>query len=118
MHLKNFFSFLPLFLLGGCYSVGPLIKEEVEKISIECLESDEIIVIEDKRTIEKLRNEVNGSRREGSEEIEFPIGHHVIYDTVSGDEGSFTFWDGGGKSLIQGYYVHSNIKDFCKNRNG
>lgn len=113
MNLKIFFSFLPLLLLGGCYSVEPLIKEEVEKISIACLESDEIIVIEDKGTIEKLRKEVNGSRREGSEEMEFPSGHHVIYETVSGDEVSFTFWDGGGKSLIQSYYVHSNIQDFC-----
>lgn len=50
MILKKFLSFLSLFLLfTGCYSVEPLINEEVERFSIECLESDEIIVIEDER---------------------------------------------------------------------
>lgn len=51
---------------------------------------------------------MNGSRRESSEEMEFPNGHHVIYETVSGDTGSFIYWE-YGKSHIQGYYVHSNM---------
>ena len=61
--------------------------------------------------LKKILNEINNSRREGAQEMEFPEGHHVTLETVVGENYEISLYD--GKLLVEGFYVHSDIPDFC-----
>ncbi|MEK3953789.1 MULTISPECIES: hypothetical protein [Psychrobacillus] len=101
-----------IIFLGACSHYSePLIEGEMVKLTIECL-SGETIEIEEQKTINKVLKEINQSRREGTEEMEFSIEHQCTLENSDGETESFHFFS-GGKALVSGYYVHSNIDDFC-----
>ncbi|SDN47832.1 hypothetical protein SAMN05518871_105234 [Psychrobacillus sp. OK028] len=47
--------------------------------------------------------------------MEFPEGHDVALETVSGATYGMVLFD-GGKSLIEGFYIHSDIPKFCSEK--
>ncbi|WP_342601132.1 hypothetical protein MHB48_09125 [Psychrobacillus sp. FSL H8-0483] len=82
------------------------------KLTIECT-SGETIKIDDQKTINKVIREINGSRREGTEEMEFEdFGHRATLENSDGETKTFNLFI-GGKAIVSGYYIHSNIDDFC-----
>ncbi|GGA48843.1 hypothetical protein [Psychrobacillus lasiicapitis] len=99
--------------LGACNQYSePLIQGEIVKLIIEC-ESGETIEIVEQKTINKVLKDINQSRREGTQEMEFSIEHQVTLENSDGETESFYFFN-GGKALVSGYYVHSNLEDFCE----
>ena len=81
-------------------------------MSITCLDSNKIEITED-GTIDEVIKEINNSRREGTQEMEFSEEHVVTLETSS--EESINFWlFSGGKAVIKGYYINSNIQNFCE----
>lgn len=108
----HFLILLLLLLLVSCSNRNPLITEDLEKVTIKCIGSEELLEISDEKTLKKILKEVNNSRREGTEEMEFPGGHDVALETVSGETYSMVVFD-GGKSLIEDFYIHSDIPKFC-----
>ncbi|MFJ5770133.1 hypothetical protein [Psychrobacillus sp. NPDC093180] len=109
--MKRWLLYCFLFL-GACnhYS-DPLIEGEMVKLTIEC-KSGETKEFVDQKTIHKVLKEINQSRREGTEEMEFSIEHTATFEDSDGATESFNFFS-GGKALASGYYIHSNIEDFC-----
>ncbi|TQR21556.1 hypothetical protein [Psychrobacillus vulpis] len=99
-------------LLGSCSSRNPIIIEELKSMSIQCLDSERRIEITDEKMLTKVLEEINNSRREGAHEMEFPEGHSVNIETVTGETYSLVLFE-GGKSLMDGDYIHSNLPDFC-----
>ncbi|WP_139185087.1 hypothetical protein [Psychrobacillus sp. OK028] len=71
--------------------------------------------VTDEKILKKIVKEINNSRREGTEEMEFPEGHDVALETVSGATYGMVLFD-GGKSLIEGFYIHSDIPKFCSEK--
>lgn len=101
-----------IIFFGACNNYSePLIDGEMVKLTIECI-SGETIEIEEQKTINKVLKEINQSRREGTHEMEFSIEHRGTFENSDGESESFHFFS-GGKALVSGYYVHSNIDDFC-----
>ena len=99
-------------ILGACSNRNPLITEELESVTIQCMDSDELMEITDEKMLKKVLKEINNSRREGTEEMEFLEGHDVTLETVSGETHGTSLFD-GGKLLIMGFYIHSDIPNFC-----
>lgn len=99
-------------LLGACSNRNPLITEELENMTIQCMDLEELLEVTDEKTLKKILKEINTSRREGTEEMEFPEGHHTSLKTVSGETYDMSLFD-NGKSLIEGFYIHSDIPNFC-----
>lgn len=81
------------------------------KLTIECT-SGETIEIDDQKTINKVIREINRSRREGTQEMEFDLEHLATLENNDGETKSFNLFS-GGKAIVSGYYIHSNIEDFC-----
>lgn len=81
------------------------------KLTIECT-SGKTIEIDEQKTINKVIREINGSRREGTEEMEFDFEHRATLENIDGMKESFDLFT-GGKSIVSGYYIHSSIDDFC-----
>ena len=81
-------------------------------MTIKCIGSEELLEISDEKILKKILKEINNSRREGTEEMEFPEGHDVELETVSGETYGMVLFD-DGKSLLEGFYIHSNIPKFC-----
>ncbi len=81
------------------------------KLTIECTSAG-TIEIDEQKTINKVIKEINHSRREGTQEMEFEIGHRATIENSDGETKSFHFFS-EGKALVSGYYIHSNIDDFC-----
>lgn len=104
---------ITLLLLGSCSSRNPIITEELKNMSIQCLDSERRIEITDEKILNKVLKEINNSRRESAHEMEFQGGHSVSIETTSGETHSLLLFD-GGKSLMDGYYIHSNLPDFCE----
>lgn len=101
-----------IIFLGACNHYSePLIEGEMVKLTIECM-SGETVEIEEQKTINKVIKEINQSKREGTQEMEFSIEHRGTLENSDGETESFHFFS-GGKALVSGYYVHSNIDDFC-----
>ncbi|SES44414.1 hypothetical protein [Psychrobacillus sp. OK032] len=101
-----------LIFLGACNHYSePLIEGEMVKLIIECKDG-ETIEINDQKIINKVLKEINRSRREDTQEMEFSIEHQATLENSDGVTESFYFFS-GGKALVSGYYVHSNIDDFC-----
>ena len=109
---KNFLLIPILLILSSC-PLEPIITEEIASISITC-EKGNIIEITDDKLIDKMINDINESRREGTEEWDFSVEHTISLKTSSDELISFYLFSGGGV-LIDDYYIHSNIQDFCKN---
>lgn len=61
-------AFIVLFLLGACSTRNPIIKEDLEIMSIQCLNPEELIEITDDKILEKVLKEINNIHREGTEE--------------------------------------------------
>lgn len=102
-----------LILLNACNSFyEPLIEGEMIKLSIKCTNGN-TVVIDKQATIDKVINDINSSKREGTEEIEFDLEHQATLESNHGETVTFNLFD-GGKTLVSGYYVHSNIDDYCK----
>ncbi|MFJ7827392.1 hypothetical protein [Psychrobacillus sp. NPDC096623] len=80
---------------------------------IKCIGSEELLQVNDKKLLKKVLKEINNSRREGTEEMEFPEGHDVTVEMVSGEAYDMTLFD-NGKVLMKGFYVHSDISNFCE----
>lgn len=66
------------------------------------------------KEIEKIIDDINKSKREGTEEWDILVEHTINFETASGEMISFYLYS-GGEVLIKGYYVHSHIQDFCEN---
>lgn len=109
---KNISFLTLLILLVSCSNQNPLIPEELDKVTIQCLNTDELLVVDDKKILKEILKEVNNSKREGAEEMEFPEGHYVTLVTVSGDTYYMSLFD-KGKSLMMGLYINSDIPNFC-----
>lgn len=110
---KNFLLIPILLVLSSCHSLEPIIAEEITSISITC-ENANIIDITDDKLIDKIIKDINKSRREGTEEWDISVEHTINLETSSKEIISFYLFSRGGV-LIDGYYIHSNIQDFCKN---
>lgn len=104
---------ITLLLLVSCSTRNPIITEELESMSIQCLDSERPIEITDEKILINVLKEVNNSRREGAHEMELPEGHSANLETKSGETYSIVLFE-GGKSLMEGYYIHSNLPDFCE----
>ncbi|MFJ8064594.1 hypothetical protein ACIQYS_08180 [Psychrobacillus sp. NPDC096426] len=102
-----------LLALSSCHSLEPIITEEIVSISITC-ENANIIDITDDKLIDKIINEINKSKREGTEEWDISVEHTINLETSSDEIISFYLYS-GGDVLINGYYVHSHIQNVCKN---
>lgn len=101
-----------LYFLAACNpSSEPLIEDEMVKLTVECI-SGETIEIDDQKTINKVISEINGSRREGTEEMEFDLEHRAKLENSDGEKEFFNLFT-GGKAIVSGYYIHSSIDDFC-----
>lgn len=74
--------------------------------------SEELLEVTDEKLLQKMLKEINNSRREGTEEMEFPEGHDFTIDTVSGETYGMALFD-NGKLLMKGFYIHSDIPNFC-----
>ena len=79
---------------------------------IQCMGSEELLVVTDEKMLKKILEEINNSRREGTEEMVFPEGHDFTIETVSGGTYSMSVFD-NGKLLTKGFYIHSDIPNFC-----
>ena len=104
-----------LYVLAACNPTSePLIEGDIVKLKIECT-NGEMIEIDDQKTINKVIREINSSRRESSEEMEFDFEHRAILEDSDGEkENEFFNLFTGGKAVVSGYYIHSNINDFCE----
>lgn len=102
-----------LYFLAACSnpSSEPLIEDKMVKLTIECT-SGETIKVDDPKTINKVIREINGSRREGTEEMEFDPEHRATLENSDGEKEFFDLFT-GGKAIMSGYYIHSSIDDFC-----
>ena len=99
-------------ILGACSNRNPLITKELESVTIQCIDSDELLEITDEKMLKKVLKEINNSRREGTQEMEFPEGHDVTLETVLGETYDMSLFD-DGQSLMKGFYIHSDIPNFC-----
>lgn len=100
-------------ILGACSNRDPLITEDLKSVAIQCVDSEQIMEVIDGKTLRKILIEINNSRREGTEEMEFPEGHHVRIETIVGETYDMSLFD-NGKSLMEGFYIHSDIPNFCR----
>ncbi|WP_144509701.1 hypothetical protein [Bacillus sp. FJAT-22090] len=101
-----------IIFLGACNHYSePLIESDMVKLTIEC-SGGETIEIDELKTINKVIKEINNSKREGTQEMEFEIEHRAVLENSDGETKAFHFFS-GGKALVSGYYIHSNIDDFC-----
>lgn len=99
--------------LSACSSMSdPLIEGELVQLTIEC-ESGETLQIETRETIQDVVLEINNSRREGTQEMEFDVEHQAAFETSEGETLSFNLFS-NGKTLMPGNYIHSDIEDFCR----
>ena len=80
-----FLVVLILPLLVSCSNRNPLVTEEVKSVTIQCMGSDELLEITDEKMLKKILKKINNSRREGTQEMEFPDGHNGTLVTVSGE---------------------------------
>ncbi|MEZ7173707.1 hypothetical protein [Sporosarcina sp. OR05] len=102
-----------LILLSACKPFSePLIEGEMIKLSIQCT-NGKTVVIDNQVTIDKVLIDINSSMREGTEKMEFDLEHQATLESNDGETVTFNLFD-GGKTLVSGYYVHSNIEDYCK----
>jgi hypothetical protein len=102
-----------IILLSACNrSNNPLIEGEMVKLTIECT-SGETIEIDDQKNINKVVGEINGSRREGTQEMEYDLEHRATLENSDSKTISFNLFS-GGKALVSGYYIHSDIDNFCE----
>lgn len=105
-------TLLVILLLVSCSNQTPLIIEEVDSITVQCMGTEELLEITDEKMLKKIIKEINNSRREGAEEMEFPEGHDVSLITTLDEKYNISLYE-GGKTLLEGFYIHSNIPDFC-----
>lgn len=98
--------------LSACSSMDPLIEGEMVQLTIEC-ENGETLQIETRETIQDVVGEINNSRREGTQEMEFDVEHQAAFETSEGETISFNLFS-SGKVLMPGNYIHSDIEDFCR----
>ena len=82
------------------------------KLTIKCKEG-EIIEIENEKTINKVVREINESKREGTQEMEFDLEHLSTLANNEGETKSFNLFS-NGKVTMAGYYIQSNIDNFCE----
>lgn len=102
-----------LVFLSACSSVSdPMIEGEMVQLTIEC-ENGETLEIDDQATIQDVIGEINNSRREGTQEMEFDIEHQATLENTEGETISFDLFS-NGKTLVPGSYIHSDIKGFCR----
>lgn len=101
-----------LFLCSCSQFNEPLLNGEMVKLTIECKEG-EIIEIENEKTINKVVREINESKREGTQEMEFDLEHLSTLENNEGETKSFNLFS-NGKVTMAGYYIHSNIDNFCE----
>ncbi|WP_277584898.1 hypothetical protein [Psychrobacillus antarcticus] len=52
---------------GSCSSQNTLITEELEKVTIQCMGSEELQEVTDEKMLKGILKEINNSRREGTE---------------------------------------------------
>lgn len=107
-----FLILLFLLLLSSCSNQNPLMTEELEKVTIHCMGSEELLEVTDEKMLNKILKEINNSSREGTEEMEFPKGHDFTIETVSGETYGMSLFN-NGKLLMKGFYIHSDIPKFC-----
>lgn len=112
MKSRLIYCFCIIFLSACNHFSEPLIKDEVVKLTIECT-SGKTVEIDDENTINKVIRDINGSRREGTEEMEFDVEHQATLENGDGETKSFYLFS-GGKAIVSGYYIHSNMDDFCE----
>lgn len=102
-----------LYLLAACHPTSePLIEDDMVNLTIECT-NGETIEIDNQKTIHKVIREINDSRRESTAEMEFDLEHRAKLENSDGENEFFNLFT-GGKAVVSGYYIHSNIDDFCE----
>lgn len=94
--MTSFICLLFLLVLVACSNRNPLITEELERVTIQCMGSEELLEITDEKMLKKILKEINNSRREGTEEMEFPEGHDVTLETVLGETYGMSLFDNMG----------------------
>lgn len=104
-----------LYLLAACSPTNePLIEDDMIKLTIECTNTNgKTIEIHNQKTIIKVIREINNSRRESTAEMEFDLEHRAKLENSDGEKEFFNLFT-GGKAVVSGYYIHSNIDDFCE----
>lgn len=100
-------------VLTACSYRPPLIEDDIIKMTIEC-ESGDIVVIDDLHIIKKFINEVNNSKRESSAPMDLYLEHSVSLENNEGEKEYLNLYS-NGRSLFSGYYIYSNIDNFCGN---
>lgn len=71
-----------LYVLAACNPTSePLIEGDIVKLKIECT-NGETIEIDDQKTINKVIREINSSRRESTEEMEFDLSLKTVMAIV------------------------------------
>ena len=103
---------LILLLLVSCSNRNPLITEELKSVTIQCMGSDELLEITDEKMLKKILKEINSSRREGTQEMEFPESHNGTMVTGSGVTLNMSLFD-NSKLLVEDFYIHADLPDFC-----
>ena len=103
-----YFSFL---ILSACSYGPPLIEDEIVKVTVECEDGD-IVVIDDLDTIEDIIKEVNNSKRETTADMDLYIEHSATIENKEGEKKTLNLYS-TGRSLFAGYYIYSDIEDFC-----
>lgn len=101
-----------LFLCSCSQFNEPLLNDEMIKLTIGCIDG-EIIEIDNEKTIKKVIREINESKREGTQEMEFDLEHLSTLENNEGETKSFNLFS-NGKVTMAGYYIHSNIDNFCE----
>lgn len=98
--------------LTACMPTSPIIDKEIEKIDIRCLGTEALFEITDPVRLQAVKEEINSSKREGTEEFELAEGHSAILQLEDDSEWEMTFYS-SGHAVIEGYYVRSALEDFC-----
>ncbi|WP_070119361.1 hypothetical protein [Bacillus marinisedimentorum] len=99
-------------ILTSCNPGEPLIiTGQVNSMTVNCLDSDTDILIDDKKTLQEFVEKVNNGSRNGTHELELAEGHKAILNTSSSNY-DMTLYN-TGKIVVDGFYVDADVENFC-----
>ncbi|MFT4417026.1 hypothetical protein ACLM5H_24490 [Fredinandcohnia humi] len=108
--IKRTLMIFSIVLVSAC--TKPIITESVSLLQVTCKDGNNT-VIKDQDIILEIIDEINTSTRENAQEMEFlSEGYNVRLETNTGKRYDVTLFE-SGKVVIDGYYVSSNIDNFC-----
>lgn len=94
------------------YAYKPDYRERNRKNRYSLSGTEELIEITDPVRLQAVKEEINSSKREGTEEFELAEGHTALLRFDDGSEWEMTFYP-SGHAVIEGYCVRSELEDFC-----